>query len=189
MSGPDLDELALIDACSVINLWASRRIEEIMMSSTLVFGVTDIVVGEALHVRRVVAGPDEDEFEQIDLEPLLARGLITKLSLENERELSRFIEFASEIDDGEAATCALAVERNHAVVTDDRKTRRILREHFPSITTITTSGLLKSWATDEDVPDSVVCQVLRDIREFARFAPGRQDPYREWWLDLLSRPE
>lgn len=184
-----MGELALIDACSVINLWASRRIEEILMSSTRVFGVTDIVVGEALHVRRIVAGPDEDEFERIDLEPLITRGLITKLSLEDESELARFIEFAAEIDDGEAATCALAVERHHAVVTDDRRTRRLLRERFPGIAVITTSGLLRSWATSESVPETLVCQVLRDIREFARFAPGRQDPHQEWWLELAARPQ
>jgi predicted nucleic acid-binding protein len=186
MSEPETTNLALIDACSVINLWASRHMEEILRALPHATAVVDIVAKEALHVRRRAGAAGEIELERIDLEILVPTGCISKMTFGSDEELKRFVEFAAEIDDGEAATCAIAVERGLSVITDDRKAQRLLRERFPQTRIITTSEVLKVWSDSGNLSDAAIGQVLRDIRDCARFIPRRQDPLHEWWTKLIS---
>ncbi len=175
----------LLDCCSLLNLYASRRMMEGLQAVPVRCVVVDIVVGEAGYVLRGGGGEDASEREPVDLQPLVAQGSLEVWQLETEAEYASFIGFAAEIDDGEAATCALALHRAGIIVTDDRKTHRIMARSVPEATVITTSQLLKYWADARRPDDTDLRAMLHDIQTRARFVPGKQDPLIAWWEALV----
>ena len=69
---------------------------------------------------------EPEEREPVEIGSLVTTGLIQVITLDNEAEAITFIDLASEMDDGEAMTCALAMHRECDVATDNRKARRVL---------------------------------------------------------------
>ena len=158
-------EVALLDCCSLLNLYATRRLAEIL---------------GALGVRFAVA-------EAVVLQPLVATGLLDVWQPKSEAEYVSFVNFAAEIDDGEAMTCALALHRGGAVVTDDRKTLRVLARLAPAVPALTTSQVLRLWVDSSRVDQTVIRTALVDVQARARFAPGKHDPLVGWWEGILGR--
>jgi hypothetical protein len=129
-------EIALLDACSLINLYATRQIEAILASHPDSFAVVDTVRRESGYVFRGGNGPGATEQEPIDLGPLEAAGLLVALTAVSEAELLTYIDLLLEMGDGEAMTGAVAIHRGLTVVTDDRKALRVAdraRRHLRDI--------------------------------------------------------
>lgn len=177
----------LLDACCLLNLYATGRIDVILRALPDRFAIADHVAAEALYIRRGGSGDDADEWEPVDLRPLIESGLLEVLRLETEEEAASFVGFAAQLDDGEAMTCALALHRGGAIGTDDRKARRICGTQSPPIEIRTTPALLKAWAEVERITGTELGRVLLRIRERARFAPGKHDSLQGWWDAALSR--
>jgi hypothetical protein len=175
-------QLVVLDACVLLNLVASGRpLQEFASAADLSF----MVVGQA---EREVVWLDpldpEDPREQIDLEPLVATGRLQRLVLADD-ELMRFVALARELDDGEAATIAVAESRGLAVATDDRKARRILSALDPQPVVTSTAAIVRAWAGSRS--DAEVRGCLTSIERRASFLPPRSDPAREWWRSKMSR--
>lgn len=175
----------LLDACSLLNVYATRRIHDILAALPESVGVVEAAAREILYVRRGGSGEDADERDPIDLTPLFANGMLQLLQVETNDEAASYVAFAAELDDGEAMTCALALHRGAAVATDDRKATRVLGARAPQVTIYTTAHLLKTWADTYGVSDSDLRAVLTAVRERARFVPPRWDPLQGWWLAAL----
>ena len=175
----------LLDSCSLLNLYASRRMAEILQVLPVSCAISDIVIAEAAYVLRGGDGEDAAERESVDLQPFIAFGRIEVWRLETEIEFISFVALAAEIDDGEAATCALSLHRTGAVVTHDRKTHRVMARSAPQILVVTTSQLLKYWADETNAETAVLGTMLQDIQARARFVPGKQDPLLGWWEAAL----
>lgn len=170
-------EIILLDACVAINLFATRRMEEIVDALPEAVGFVDLVRGEALHVRRGGGGDDADERDPLDLTPLLDAGIL-HLTTPTERELDAFAEFTLQLDDGEAMTAAVAVSRGWMVATDDRKAVRVLATRVAIRSTL---DLLKTWADQGSVGDETIRAALWNVRERGRYRPRRDHPLRDWW--------
>lgn len=182
-------ELILLDACCVLNLYATRRCEEILRAIAARFAVADLVAGEAIYVFRGGAGPDARERDQIDLRALSDAGMLEILHSQSVDETASFVNFAAELDDGEAMTCALAVHRGTTVATDDRKALRILKERAPQVPVYTTCHLLQQWATSGTVTAPDVRQALLDIQERGRYLPPKDHPLSTWWESVIQQGE
>src|SRR5712692_6705387 len=107
--------LILLDACCLLNLHATRRLEEVLRTVRGRFAIVERVAAEALYTRRGGSGEDADEKDPIDFHPLVALGLLEVLCVETADEAASYIGFAAELDDGEAMTCALALHRGAEV--------------------------------------------------------------------------
>ena len=116
----------LMDACCTLNLYATRRIEEILRAFPMRIGAAERVVTEVIYVVRGGGGDDAGEREIVNLQPLIADGLLQVFGLESTEEEATYLDFASTLDDGEAKTSALAIYRGYAVSTDDRNCRKTL---------------------------------------------------------------
>lgn len=178
----------LLDTCCLLNLYATGRSDDILRALPPRFAVAERVADEAIYVRRGGGGDDADEKEPIALQPLIAAGLLEVLTLETEAESASFVTFAAELDDGEAMTCALALHRGWVVGTDDRKAQRVCGAGQPPLAVCTSPALLKAWAEVRQIAGAALRRVLLDVRERARFAPGKHDPLQAWWDVALHGP-
>lgn len=181
--------LLLLDACCLINLFASGRIEAILGLLPHRFATSELVAErEALSIRG--APQPAGEPERITLAPrdLERSGWLAVLPVASEREQSEFVRFAAELDDGEASVCALAVVHGGGVATDDRKALRIIGRvgsEVPSLWTVQTPGLLYQWARRSRASAAEVREVLRAVVDRGRFSPRPEAPRYAWWVRSL----
>jgi hypothetical protein len=103
-------------------------------------------------------------------------------------ELSTFVQLARDLDDGEAATCALAIHRGYVVVTDDGKAMKVLRAQAPPVPQHSTLAVLKAWIDLVTLPSSEARIVLKAICQRGHFEFPRRDPLRPWADALLGGP-
>ena len=90
----------IVDACCLINLYASGRPEAMLRAFDDAFFLPDEVRAEALYIRR----HDENDPsvlvpEAIDLSNVLRAGLIQECRVEGDAETRWFVDFAMELDD------------------------------------------------------------------------------------------
>jgi predicted nucleic acid-binding protein len=176
--------LVLLDACVVVNLFASRRIAEIVDLIEGTAAIVETVNRESQYVLRGGDGDDAKEREPVDLLPLTSAGVITILTSDDESELMTFIDLSRELDDGEAMTAALAIHRGGIVVTDDQKASRLLRDR--GIALLSTLDLCKHWAEYAAESPESVRTLLLAIRERGRYEPSRSHPLRHWRTAMLG---
>ncbi|MGH8984312.1 MAG: hypothetical protein ACRDY6_10625 [Acidimicrobiia bacterium] len=105
-----------LDACVLINLYATARFAEIAQANGVQFAAVREVASETFFV----GGAAERDRTSADLSGSIESGDLTVLDM-TEEEQSTFIELVVELDDGEAATLAVAVHRQLPVATDDRR--------------------------------------------------------------------
>jgi predicted nucleic acid-binding protein len=177
----------LLDASCLLNLYASGKLREIAQTLPQPLAVAEFVVQqEALYIRLGESEQGMDEREPVDIAPLVSMGLIQIMAISGETEATTFIDFAREMDDGEAITCALAIHRACDVATDDRKARRVLAERAPQVPSISTLALVKQWSELAGVAKEELKSVLLSIWAGANYYPGERDPLYRWWVTLVS---
>ncbi|NQT41220.1 MAG: hypothetical protein HQ581_27275 [Planctomycetes bacterium] len=176
----------IVDACCLINLYASGKPMEIVGALGTEFFVPERVRSEALTIHK----PDEEDAagfvaEPIDLTEALQAGAIRQCRVDGPKENEAFVRYARELDDGEAACLAIAKRRGWTVATDDRKAIRVATAQ--RIAVVTTPELVHKWVETAKPEESKVCEVLRNIESFARFRPGKSAKLYPWWTRVVGR--
>ena len=176
----------ILDACSVINLFATQRMEEILRALPIACTVArHVAEREVLWVGRGRRDDPESDKERVTLGTLIEAGTVGLVDLETDAEADTFVELAARLEDGEAYSGAIAAHRGLTVVTDDEPARKVFTSRTPAIATIRTSDVLYRWSLEPDVKSEDIRRALRLIRERARFEPCGADPHRPWWTTLL----
>jgi len=172
----------ILDACVALNLAATGRPTDILATLTPRFAMARQAAEETLYIETITAGVITQEV--VDPHQWVAEDLLHILELES-AETQQFVTLAAEIDDGEAATLAIARMRGLQVATDDRKARRVAqRLDLPE--PVRTSQLLQDYCTAANLPKSEVARVLRATEHRARFRPPANDPLHPWWTKALN---
>jgi predicted nucleic acid-binding protein len=177
---------SIVDSCCVINLYAAGNLLNVLpITLGLRLHVPEKVVEESLYVRQ----PDPADSTKlvqraVDLAPMIGAGLLHRCDLEGEEELNLFVRLATTLDDGEAACLAIAKVRGWTLATDDRKGRR--EAGNLGVGVVTTPELVKAWADATKADGPAVAKLLREIQDYARFAPHKRMPLHQWWMDTLS---
>jgi predicted nucleic acid-binding protein len=178
--------LLLLDACCIINLFATARIQEILSQLPYDLATSRTIVDHEVIAVDQTWAPNAPMIREIippaRLETLEALKVI---DLASDEEVACFVQFAAQLDDGEASVCALAVTRGGAVATDDRKAIRLLSRLYPQVSVVQTPELLYAWAQFAEIQDNEIAQVLRAVQQRARFSPRRDAPRFDWW-DRIS---
>jgi predicted nucleic acid-binding protein len=177
----------ILDASCLLNLYASGKLPEIAATSPQPFVVAEYVVQqEALYIRRRASAQEPEEREPVEIGALVTAGLLQVITLNNEAEAITFIDLASEMDDGEAMTCALAMHRQCDVAMDDRKARRVLSGRAPHVSITSTLAIVKQWAELAGITKAELKSILLNIWSGANYYPGERDPLYAWWVDSLA---
>lgn len=193
-------EFVLLDACCLINLFASGRATEILEALPYRFAVARYVAEvEVLEIESEEPGEgrDTEPAARISVHPLIARivaeRLVEQLEVVSADEHRELVRFALSLDDGEAYTCALAITRGARVATDDRKAIRVFSERRRRLEPtadlepcLRTSDLLFAWAAATGVDDGELRRIVRDIARRASFLPPRDDPHFDRWMAYLE---
>lgn len=175
----------IIDACCLINLFATNEFSDVVKHVGFIFHVTKQVLTESLFIR-AASVDDKTELRRIELEPHVKSGLLNLCAPSNRDELDLYVKIAEELDDGEAASITIAALRNMTVATDDRKARRVAKNW--SVPIITTPELMKRWVENGRPSTSRAVTALRQIEFGARFIPARGASCWEWW-NYLTRQQ
>jgi len=180
-----LPQTVVLDACVLLNLFASGRVEEILQAVPSRYLVSRYVCREALWYL-VPSGETSTRTEkrQIVLDPLVAAGLLEIVDL-SAQEQNAFVELAQQLGDGEAASGALALCRSAAVATDDSRARHVFERQEKPLRVIGTATILRSWESRLAVDSTAVLAALQSIRLGARFRPRDDDPDSAWWQDRI----
>lgn len=146
--------------------------------------VCDLVVQESFFL---LSDSDPEERVQIDLQEHLSSGVLELCELSDGAETEMFVDLASELDDGEAKSLAIALSRDLAVVTDDRKARRVFVEMGgDSDNLLSTADLLRTWAEETVADADTLRNVLTRIQVRSRFVPRSTDPNHGWWRNATD---
>jgi len=182
-------ECIILDACCLIDLHASGYMAEILQSLACPVAVSRYVLEqEALSVHTLSSYTHETGSEtenaaddEPPLQQLFDSGIIAVVDIETEAEENALIDFAVYLDDGEAITCAIAVQRNWAVASTERKVASIMRDNFSHISVVPTQELIKHWVDQLRPAHEIVRQVINDIQVKARYRPRKNHSLYEWW--------
>jgi len=119
------------------------------------------------------------EKDPINLELVVSSGTLEVLSLDGQSEQTTFVSLVEDLDDGEAATSAIAVHRRFGVATDDQKALKALRS--ANVRTYSTLDLVRMWCDVRALSAVEVATLLIDLRVRGSFLPPRGDSLRPWW--------
>lgn len=176
-------DCVILDASCIINLYASGQMEGILKSIQKAVTVATFVIDrEALWI---YGGPNENVKQvkqRIELQPFVEAGLLKMVTIETEIEAETYVNLAIEIDDGEAITGAIAIQRNWGIVVDDKKARALFQRKTTNLQLIFTLELVKHWADTMSPEVEDVSQALRKIYYRANYAPGKNHPLHSWWM-------
>lgn len=164
----------LLDACVAINLAATDDMTSIVGAT----GRECLIVAPVGRELLSAGAPDRERRESL----VNALGVATLA----QAELRRYVQFALDLDDGEAATLAVASNRGWAVATDDRKARSIANGCVPPIALSSTPVLLHGWHASTRPGADRLRAALRAVEARACFRPRRDDPFAEWWVAAAS---
>jgi predicted nucleic acid-binding protein len=148
--------LLLQDACVLINLLASGRCEDIARGCGYQLVVASAVCAETLYIRDASSG----DLVKIDQEPQLSSGVLEKTDLETEDERAAYIAYATQLDDGEAMSLAIAEARHLPLATDDRKTHALITREKIAATLTSTPGVVQQWEQISSIPNAEIAAVL-----------------------------
>ena len=182
---------AIVDSCCVINLYAAGDLPAILPTLGQRLHVPAKVLEETMYIREREGGKSTEEAKlvprAVDLTAVLEAGLLHRCDLEGGEELALFVRLAAVVDDGEAACLAVAKSRGWTLATDDRKGRR--EAAALGVPVVTTPELVKMWADATSASVVEVARLLQNIQTYARFAPHKSMPLRQWWIDMLRDGE
>lgn len=175
----------LLDACVAINLAATGSLDHIANTLQVTFAIAAQTAAEVGYLRDVIGG-------QLVLTPINLRqfepGQVVEILDLSPAELGLYVELAALVDDGEAATIAIAIQRHLDMATDDRRARRLCQDRHLA-EPLRTVALLRAYADAAHLTDDQIQQIIASIRDRASFQPPRSDPELKWWNDHTEQPE
>lgn len=177
----------LLDASAVISLAASRRMDAIIASLPVKAAVVDLTRRQ--EIKYIWGGPEHDVRERketIDLQPLIDRGLLREVELDDAEYGTMLNLAALRLGNGESAATAVALHRGWAVCTDDYVALPQLQQSAPSVPFVVTSQLLQHWATVTFASEADLRTVIQSMRMRAGFGRSSRELLASWLQRYLD---
>lgn len=175
----------ILDACCVLNFCASGDFLGILKSIPAEVVVTTVV--QEYELRTLQRLKEEDNQGAIQLEAAIEQGLLIVVDFESEKEEESYVNYAAILgDDGESATCAIAIHRGWAIATDDKRAISFIQREANNIQILSTPEIIKHWSEVASLDDSELRNILNSIRLNGRYLPTKTHPLRSWWVGILK---
>lgn len=175
----------VLDACCVLNFGASGSFVPILQALPAQVVVTQVVRERELLSLRRLTDANHDAANQF--EAAIEQGLLIVEDFANDREAETFVNYASVLgDDGESATCAIAVHRQWAIATDDRQAINFFQQEAPQLQILSSLEIIKHWSEVSTITLAELRSALLNIRTRGRYVPHRNHPLLSWWQDAME---
>ena len=177
-----------LDACSLINLYATKQLTSMAKDLKLTFYITPWVgQRESLYVLEQGVGGKRNKVP-IDLSEGLARGVIVQdAPLMTSEELSLLVQFAQKVDQGEAETMAAVISRGGTLITDDGAAIKLLAKEAPEIPLFTSISFIKHWSELMGIRRDTLKALLLDMQAGGNYIPGRREVHLQWWQEIINQ--
>lgn len=170
----------LLDACCVLNFCASGNLLAILKTIPAQVAVTQVVQERELKTLQRLE--DEENEGATQFEEAIAQGLLKVVDFKSEEEAETFVNYVFELgDDGESATCAIAIHRGWAIATDDKKANSFFQRQAPHLQILSTPEIIKHWSEEAGLDSSALRDALNAIRVKGSYMPPKNHPLRSWW--------
>lgn len=174
----------VLDACCILNFSASGYLIEILESIPVRVAIAEVVREKELLMLKTLGNEGRGDVNQFEM--AIEEGPIAIADFASEEEAATFLDFVSELkDDGESATGAIAVHRNWAIATDDKKAISFFQREAPQLQILSTLAIVKNWSEQRQVSSDILGSALAGIRTKGRYTPNRNHPLLGWWEDLI----
>jgi predicted nucleic acid-binding protein len=177
----------IIDCCSLINLHTGWGSLTQLQSLDFSLHIAEAVLDESVFVNEFDSNGEKVK-SSLDLRSMQLNLGYTVVRPQTPDELSDYVEFAMEIDDGEAQSLAIAKHRGLILLTDDRKALNVANRSDVKVKTYTTPQVLQMWSAASEPNAQQLPEILRRISELARYRPRANSPERLWWDSNLAQP-
>jgi predicted nucleic acid-binding protein len=171
----------ILDACCILNLCASGQFLAILKSLPAEIVVTTVVQENELKTLQKLQEEENDAV--LEFETAITQGLLKIVDFASEEEEESFVNYAAILDDGEAATFAIAVHRKWAVATDDNKAIKFMKKNFSYLQILSTPEIIKHWSEKENIDSLILSNVLNAIKIKGHYQPPKNDSLRNWWIN------
>ncbi|MCT7952894.1 hypothetical protein NG798_24140 [Ancylothrix sp. C2] len=168
----------LIDSCCMLNLCSSGQLLNILQVIPAQVAIVQEVKQELQKIENA-----------IDFETAITEGLLLTVDFESEAEEEAFVNYAAYLDDGEAATGAIAINRGWAMATDEKKATKFFTQESSSLKIISTLDIIKYWSEVANIEQLTLNYVLNQIRVKGHYIPHRNHPLRSWWETVIDKQE
>jgi predicted nucleic acid-binding protein len=172
----------IIDCCSLLNLYTGWGSLNQLGELNRTWHICEAVLNEVEYTREYGA----DGKPTLVRLNLSANMLLHPTSINGDEEMATYIDFASELDDGEAQALAIAQHRGFVLLTDDNKAIKIARRPEVDVKIVTTADMLRAWAQQSAHNEAALPTVIRRITTLARFSPKASSLDHAWWNTYLS---
>ncbi len=169
----------VIDSCCLLNMYAAWNGLDPLADSQWIWHISTAVSMELLYLHYPNPGGNAER-RPLDLEKYVHEQCVFRCAPDNPDEEMAYLDFATQLDDGEAMSLAITKCRVWTLATDDRKAIRLATQE--KVKVISTPEIMKTWAAEMSIGDDALRQVLHRIRTFARFAPSPRLPEFDWWV-------
>jgi hypothetical protein len=174
----------LLDACCVLNFSASGRFLEILNAIPAQVVVTEVVRQKELKTLQRLATVDNEA--AIQFETAISKSLLLVTDFESEAEEKTFVNYVFAMsDDGESATGAIAVHRDWAIATDDKRAISFFQQEVPQLKILSTLEIVKYWSEQSRLDASELKNVLEAIQSKGRYIPDKSHPLQSWWKSSI----
>jgi predicted nucleic acid-binding protein len=171
----------IIDCCSLLNLYTGWGDLEQLASIDGTWHICSAVEQELEYTREY----------GVDGKPTPVRlnlpgnALLLPTGINGPLEMADYIDFACELDDGEAQALAIAKHRGWILLTDDNKARNVASRPDVAVPTINTPAILRIWAQQSQANQQKLPIVIKRIVELARFNLKTTSVDYAWWQAQL----
>jgi predicted nucleic acid-binding protein len=175
----------ILDACALVNLhcgWGGLRELRTFGAS---WSIGESALSEVIYVREF---DDSGELRKLtlDIPAVVASGRLNVLSIDGAAENASLVEFAMDLDDGEAQALSMALHRKFVLVTDDRPGVRVASAAHVAVPTMGTPDILMEWVKANPECRSRLPELVRRISILGPFQLRKSSPHYLWWQALLS---
>jgi hypothetical protein len=175
----------LLDACCILNFCASGRLLEILQVIPAQVTVAVVVQERELKTLQRLRKEENDSVNQFEI--AITQGLLKIVDFESEEEAELFVNYVAVLgDDGESATCAIAIHRGWGIATDDKKAISRFQQDAPYLQILSTLDVIKYWSEKSVLDSSALRDILMAIRVKGRYLPHETHPLRNWWEAALN---
>jgi hypothetical protein len=135
----------------------------------------------------VAAYVKEREIKRFSLEPFIKQKLLRVVAPKSEKEFELLANFAAQMEDGESVTGAIALSRNWAIGTDDRRAIEVIRIASPSQQIVSSLALMKNWLDVREESIMMIRNCLVKLKRDASYSPKQDHELYQWWAAYMIR--